>query len=106
MKQSITFVTLATKDFDTQLSFYREVLHWNPFNVIDHTIAFFNVGSFVFSLCAYEELRNDVGRELATTPFLGVTLALNLPSEDKVRDLFAQLTQAGVEVVKPPERAS
>jgi uncharacterized glyoxalase superfamily protein PhnB len=106
MQQSISFVTLAVHDFDEALGFYRGVLGWTPFNVIDHTIAFFNVGSLVFSLCAYEELRNDVGSELVTTPFLGVTLALNLPSEVLVNELFAQLHQAGVNIVKSPTRAS
>lgn len=106
MKQSISFVTLAAKDFDNQLAFYRDVLHWTPFNVIEHTIAFFNVGSLVFSLCAYEELRNDAGKELVTTPYLGVTLALNMSSEDQVCELFAQLLGAGVEVVKTPTRAA
>jgi uncharacterized glyoxalase superfamily protein PhnB len=105
VQQSISFATLAVHDFDNALAFYREVLGWTPFNVIEHTIAFFNVGSLVFSLCTYEELRHDVGAELVTTPFLGVTLALNLPSEAQVNELFAQFHQADVNVVKSPTRA-
>jgi catechol 2,3-dioxygenase-like lactoylglutathione lyase family enzyme len=110
MKQSISFVTFAVRDFSRELAFYRDVLGSEPFNVVEDTIAFFNVGSnvgsLVFSLCEYKELSADVGSELATQPPLGVTLALNVPDESAVDDLFAQLRAAGTTIVKQPVRAS
>ncbi len=106
MKQSISFVTLAVRDFSRELAFYRKVLGWEPFNVVEDTIAFFNVGSLIFSLCEYKELSADVGSELATQPPLGVTLALNVPDESGVDDLFAHLRAAGTTIVKQPVRAS
>lgn len=106
MKQSVSFVTIAVNDFNKELAFYRDTLGWKPFNVMEGTIAFFNVGSLVFSLCAYKELATDVGSELTTKPNLGVTLALNLPDEQKVDSTFADLQTAGVNITKHPVKAS
>jgi len=106
MKQNISLVTLAVNDFDKELTFYRETLGWQPYNVIDGVIAFFAVGSFILSLCEYKELADDVGSELTTKPYLGFTLAQNLPSEAAVDEVFAQLRQAGTTIVKEPKRAS
>lgn len=105
MKQSISFVTIAVNDFQKELSFYQDVLGWQPFNGMEETIAFFNVGS-VFSLCSYEELSEDVGFELETKPYLGVTLAQNLPSEQDVDAVFAGIRNAGGTIAKEPVRAS
>jgi hypothetical protein len=46
------------------------VLGRQSFNVMEDTIAFFKVGSFVFSLCSKKELSEDVGSELTTKPYL------------------------------------
>jgi uncharacterized protein len=106
MKQSISFVTIAVNDFQKELSFYKDVLGWQPFNVIEGTIAFFKVGSFVFSLCSYKELSEDVGAELETKPYLGFTLSQNLPSEQAVNEIFESIRKAGGTITKEPTRAS
>jgi catechol 2,3-dioxygenase-like lactoylglutathione lyase family enzyme len=106
MKQNISFVTIAVNDFDKELTFYQEVLGWKPYNVMDGVIALFVVGSFIFSLCSYKELTDDVGSELATKPYLGVTLAQNLPSETAVDEVFSHLRQTDTTIVKEPTKAS
>lgn len=106
MKQSISFITLAVNDFNTELKFYTDTLGWEPFTVITDTIAFFNTGSFVFSICRYEELANDIGQPLETRPYIGVTLAQNVASEAKVDEIFSRLCSAGVTIVKEPVRAN
>ena len=106
MKQSISLVTIAVNDFAKELEFYRDTLGWKPFNVIEGTIAFFNVGSLILSLCEYKELSADVGGELTTTPPLGITLALNLPDESSVDAVFAELQAAGATIIKQPVKAS
>lgn len=106
MKQSISFVTLAVNDFQKELSFYKNTMGWQPFNVIEGTIAFFKVGSFVFSLFAHKELSEDVGKELETKPHLGFTLAQNVPSEQAVDEVFDGIRKAGGMIVKEPKRAS
>ena len=106
MKQSISLVTIAVNDFTKELAFYRDTLGWKPFNVVEGTIAFFNVGSLVLSLCEYKELAADVGRALTTKPSLGVTLALNLPDESAVDAVFTELKKAGTAIVKEPVKAS
>ncbi len=106
MKQTISFVTIAVNDFEKELSFYRDTLDWHPFNMVEATIAFFNAGSLVFSICAYKELSDDIGKDLHTTPFLGVTLAQNLPSEKDVDDTFAVIRHGGGNILKEPARTS
>ncbi len=105
MKQSLSLVTIAVNDFARELDFYRSTLGWEPFNVVDGNIAFFNVGSLIFSLCEYAELSTDVGGELTTKPTLGVTLSLNLPDESAVDAVFAELKAAGATIIKEPVRA-
>jgi len=73
---------------------------------MDNTVAFFKVGSIVFSLCSHKELSSDVGSELATKPYLGFTLAQNFPSEQAVDELFASLRTSGVTIIKEPIRPS
>lgn len=106
MKQTISFVTIAVNDFQKELSFYKETLGWQPFNVIEGTIAFFKAGSFVFSLCSYKELSGDVGTELETKPYLGFTLAQNVASEKAVDEVFESIHKAAGTIVKEPVRAS
>lgn len=106
MKQSISFITLAVSDFEQELAFYRDTLGWVSFTVVEGTIAFFKVGELVFSLCAYDELRQDVGQDLTMAPPLGVTLALNLPDEKSVDSVFSELKAAGASILKEPVRAS
>lgn len=106
MQQNISFITLAANDFDKELVFYRDILGWKPFNVIEGTIAFFSVGGLVFSICAYDELSKDVGSTLITQPYLGVTLAQNLPSEEAVDEVFNHIRASGGTIIKEPVRAS
>lgn len=106
MKQSISFVTIAVNDFQKELSFYKDLLGWQPFNVVEETIAFFKVGSFVFSLCASKELSEDIGVELLSKPYLGFTLAQNVPSERAVDEIFESIRRANSTIVKEPTRAS
>lgn len=106
MKQSVSFVTIAVRDFQKEMSFYTDILGWQPFNFIEETIAFFNVGSFVFSLCSYRELSDDVGRELETKPYTGFILAQNVPSEEAVNEIFRAIHEANGTIVKEPTHAS
>ena len=106
MKQTISFVTIAVRNFEKELSFYNDTLGWRHFNMVKGTIAFFNVGGLVFSICASKELSDDVGKELNTKPFLGVTLAQNLPSEQDVDDTFAAIRNGGGNILKEPTRTS
>ena len=104
MKQSISLVTIAVVDFDVELSFYKNTLGWTPFTEVEKTIAFFNVGGFVFSICAKEELVKDVGYELKTEAYKGFTIAQNLPSIKAVDDVFKSISSSNGTMVKNPAK--
>ena len=106
MDQVVNYVTIAVNDFASELAFYRNVLGWEPYQTVDDTVAFFNAGGVVFSLCSLEELADDIGAQLKTDPHLGVTLSQNLPNEQAVDLVFAQVEKAGGTVVKKPQKAS
>jgi predicted lactoylglutathione lyase len=106
MQQNISFITFAVNDFTKELAFYRDALGWTPFNVIKDTIAFFDAGGLVFSICSYAELSKDVGTALTTQPYLGITLAQNLPSEEAVDEVFNHIRASGGKITKEPVRAS
>lgn len=106
MLQNISFITLAVNDFNKELVFYRDILGWKPFNVVEGSIAFFNTGGLVFSICAYTELSKDVGLALTTRPHLGVTLAQNLPSEQAVDKVFDHIRASGSTLTKEPSKTS
>jgi uncharacterized glyoxalase superfamily protein PhnB len=106
MNQNISFVTLAVNDFTKELNFYQDVLGWKPFTVVPNQIAFFNVHSLVFSICAYSELSEDTGTPLITKPYLGVTLAQNVADEATVDEIFSQIRKGGGTILKEPTHAS
>ena len=106
MDQVVNYITIAVKDFANELTFYKDVLGWEPYQVVDGTVAFFGAGGVIFSLCSLKELTDDIGMKLDTDPHLGVTLSQNLPDEQAVDSIFSKVKKAGGKIVKEPQRAS
>lgn len=106
MEQRVNFVTLAAKDFPLMLHFYKDGLAWRPFTEIEHTIAFFNVGGWVFALCEQGELERDVGMALDMCAHPGTILSQNVSSKEAVDEAFEQIIQANGRIIRAPEKAS
>ncbi len=104
----LSLATLGVRDVRASTAFYV-ALGW-PLSPASQEgdISFFDTAGGLLGLYGDSDLARDVGMdaELAPPAFRGVTLAINLESEDAVDDAFAQVRVAGGEVVKPPERVS
>lgn len=103
MDQRLTFVTIGVKDLETAKRFYTEKFEWKPLKDSDG-IVFFKTGGTIFALFPAHELAADAGIEGEGSGFKRMTLAVNYDSEEEVDQVFAQLRQKGVHVVKTPQK--
>lgn len=67
------------------------------------TITFFQMQGSILGLYERGALADDVGVSADGTGFRGVTVALNLASNDEVDTVFAEWVEAGATPVKSPE---
>lgn len=104
MEPRLSIVTLGVADLERATRFYGEVLRLPRVPSVPE-IAFFELGGIRLALFPREGLAEDAGVPAEGGGFAGFTLAHNLRSEAEVRELFAELADAGVSIVKPPQRA-
>lgn len=105
---NFTIVTLGVSDLERSARFYRD-LGWEQRGDINQGITWFKTAASWVGLFGYDALAEDVG--LDATPeadlpsYRGITLAINLPSEDAVDLAFARAQQVGGTIIKPATRA-
>jgi catechol 2,3-dioxygenase-like lactoylglutathione lyase family enzyme len=103
MKQKISIITLGVADLHTSRKFYEETLKFNPVDKSDN-IVFYDMGTVRLALFQCEELAKDANVSHEGYGFKGFTLAHNLGSPTEVDGLFKSLEQAGVTIVKHPQK--
>lgn len=97
----ISLVTLGVADLARATAFYR-ALGWAPTRYSTTEITFIETSGSMLALFATDELAADAGLDSPTaTGFRGVTLAINLESDDEVRRVLAEAEAAGATIVKP-----
>lgn len=105
---NFTIVTLGVSDLDRSVRFYT-ALGWEQRGDVADGITWFKTSGTWLGLFGWEQLAADVGvtaPPLSAMPdYRGVTLAINLGSEDAVDLAFARAHEAGGRIVKPPTRA-
>jgi catechol 2,3-dioxygenase-like lactoylglutathione lyase family enzyme len=105
---NFTIVTLGVADLERSARFYRD-LGWEQRGDVSDGITWFKTSGSWVGIFGHDALAEDVGLE--TTPeedlpaFRGVTLAINLASEDAVDLAFVRVREVGGKIVKPPTRA-
>lgn len=106
MEPRVSFITLGVADFDRATRFYADVLKLPRIPMPDGAgVSFFEMGKTWLSLFPHEDLAKDAGVSGEGSGFAGFSLAHNLGSIEAVDALLAELTAAGVKIVKPPHRA-
>jgi len=102
---NFTIVTLGVSDLERSARFYRD-LGWEQRGDLAEGITWFRTSGSWLGLFGYQALADDA----ALTPepdlpaYRGITLALNLPSEDAVDLAFVRVRDVGGVIVKPATR--
>jgi predicted lactoylglutathione lyase len=98
-------VTLGVADLARSARFYRD-LGWEQRGDMSAGITWFRTSGTWVGLFGHDDLAEDVG--VPATPqadlpaYRGITLAINLGSEQLVDEAFALVERVGGTVVKPP----
>jgi predicted lactoylglutathione lyase len=104
---NFSIVTLGVADLGRSARFYRD-LGWEQRGDLAQGITWFRTSGSWLGLFGYDALAEDVA--LPPTPeadlpaYRGITLALNLTSEDAVDLAFARVHEVGGRIVKPAHR--
>ena len=105
LQQRLSLITLGVSDLAVSRAFYTEVLGWQTPDEGD--ALFFDMGGYAFSLYPIEKLAEDIGEDVALPDragFNGFTLAYNVGSPEEVDGLFKLLEDAGVTILKAPQK--
>jgi predicted lactoylglutathione lyase len=97
----ISIITLGVADLARATAFYR-ALGWEPTPPSTDDITFIETSGSMLALFPTDELAADAGLAAsASTGFRGVTMAINVESDDQVRRVLAEAEAAGATIVKP-----
>jgi predicted lactoylglutathione lyase len=97
----ISLITLGVADLDRATAFYG-ALGWAPTPYSTSEITFLRTEGSMLALFPTDELAADAQVPIRTdTGFRGVTTAINVDSDDEVRQVLAEAEAAGATITKP-----
>lgn len=104
---NFSIVTLGVADLDRSIAFYRD-LGWEQRGNRADGIVWFKTSGTWLGLFGYDALAEDAGLTAPSRDempaYRGITLAINMTTEDEVDAAFARVRDVGGAVVKPPQR--
>ncbi len=104
---NFAIVTLGVADLERSARFYRD-LGWEQRGDLAQGITWFKTSGSWLGLFGYDALAEDAAltavAESDLPAYRGITLALNLASEDAVDLAFARVHEVGGRIVKPAHR--
>jgi catechol 2,3-dioxygenase-like lactoylglutathione lyase family enzyme len=103
MQQRLSFLTIGVNDLEQMKNFYIEKFGWQPMKDNDG-IVFFKLNGFILGLFPANELAEDIGISQDGSGFKRITTAINFSSEKEVDDVFAEMQQKGVRIIKAPAK--
>ena len=102
---NFSIVTLGVTDLDRSIRFYTD-LGWEQRGDAANGIVWFRTSGTWLGLFGYDALAEDAGLEAPPVDeqpaYRGLTLAINLPTEDAVDLAFVRVREVGGTIVKPP----
>ena len=100
----ISIVTLGVDDVARSKAFY-EALGWDVAGAVGEDICWFRTSDSYLGLFGREDLARDAAlRSEPRAEFGGITLAINVESEEAVDAAFAAAVAAGARILKPATR--
>ncbi|MBT8220542.1 MAG: VOC family protein [Bacteroidia bacterium] len=103
MEQRVTIIGLGVNDLQASTKFYTETFGWTMSENSTDDITFIQLNGILLSLYPREKLAKDATVTPEGSGFRGVTLAHNARSKKEVDQIFSDLKNKGVRIVKPPE---
>ena len=100
----LTLVTLGVTDVVRATSFF-EALGWRKSSASNDDVSFFQLGGLALSVFSREALAEDAAVSSQGSGFTGISLAINLESEDEVDRVAAEWVGCGGTMIKQPQRA-
>ena len=104
MERRITMITLGVTELETASLFYEQHFGWTRTAASNDDIVFYQLNGMQLALYPIEKLAEDAQLPGAGIGFKGFSLAYNTRSENEVDTLFRSFEQAGVRIVKSPEK--
>lgn len=103
MQQRLTIVGLGVTNLATSNDFYENKFGWTKLSSSNENITFMQLNGILLSLFPKDKLAEDAGVSPEGSGFNSFTLAQNVESKEAVDEIFADLGQKGVTIVKPPQ---
>ena len=104
MDQRLTIVGLGVNDLEKSTAFYENHFGWEKTGSSNEHITFFQLNGILLSLYPRDKLAEDATVSPEGSGFKGVTLAYNTRSEEEVDNFIQRLSDAGVTIVKQPQK--
>lgn len=103
MQQRLTIVGLGVSDLAVANDFYENTFGWTKLSSSNEGITFMQLNGILLSLYPKDKLAEDAGVSPEGSGFKAFSLAYNTRTKEEVDELFAELGQKGVKIVKQPE---
>ena len=100
----VSLVTLGVADLARSCRFYAD-FGFRRFAFPSDDVAFFQLRNITLGLYGWRALARDAGVDDDGHGFRGMSLAINVPTEDEVQPLLDKAACCGGRIVKPAERA-
>ena len=105
MQQRLTIVGLGVSDLTASNEFYEKQFGWTKLPSSNENITFMQLNGILLSLYPKDKLAEDAGVLPEGTGFNSFSLAYNTHTKEEVDEIFADLKQKGVTIVKPAQEA-
>jgi len=103
MSRVISILTLGVKDLAKSSTFY-EGLGFSRSKKSDESMVWFRTGGTVLALYPWDLLAEDATVTTVGSGFRGITMAINLRSENEVDAFIDRLRKLGGKVIKEPQK--
>ena len=103
MEPRVTIIGLGVSDLQVANDFYENKLGWKKTAASNDDISFFQLNGLLLSLYPKDKLAEDAQVSAEGSGFKAFTLAYNTRTKEEVDQVFAELKEKGVKIVKAPE---
>ena len=98
---AVSLITLGVADVASSTRFYLDLGFELSSASVPGEVSFFRTAGAVLAVWSADELADDAGVPAGRLPFRGVSLAVNVASEQAVDDALARARACGARITRP-----